>query len=294
VSGAGVVVGVVGVVMGPEAEKQACRGALRALRRPITAAGFRVRFGRRRPNLPRNSKKELRARMEGREPWQFGRMRLSIGGDSSLHVRDDAQGARLLYGLPWRGAAGSASGSHSVAGWYAVAKCPRNQVATTRDIPGHATPVERFVAMPGSLNPRTSARAGTRAEWCTLDHALLVHDAPTESIVPRRAHGASNRPHRRHAFVQVCAKLRYLNPAVGSAVFGRTGRGIRRPYPAAEAREARPCTVFRRMDNAPRKPTCSLQRAHRAHTPAFRCSPPRTRSHPPSPPAAPPPPTPLP
>jgi hypothetical protein len=42
------------------------KGALRALRRPSTAAGFRVRFGRRRPNLPRNSKEELRARMEGR------------------------------------------------------------------------------------------------------------------------------------------------------------------------------------------------------------------------------------
>jgi secondary thiamine-phosphate synthase enzyme len=41
----------------------------------------------------------------------------------------------------------------------------------------------------------------------------------------------------------VCAKLRYLNSAVGSAVFGRTGRGIWRPYSAAEAREARPCKL---------------------------------------------------
>jgi hypothetical protein len=246
-------VGGVGGVMGPEAEKQGCRGALRALRRPSTAAGFRVRFGRRRPNLPRNSKKELRARMEGRErePWEFGRM-MSSSGDSSLHLRHDGRGTRLPYGLQWSG--GSSRSSHAVAGWYVPEKCPRNQVAAARGTAGCITPVGLFVAKPGNSNSRTFSRAGTRAERCTLDHAILadaclappsaVHDAPTErTIVPLRAHRASNRPPRRHVFVQVCAKLRYLNPAVGSAVFGRTGRGIRRPYSAAEAREARPCTL---------------------------------------------------
>jgi len=41
-----------------------------------------------------------------------------------------------------------------------------------------------------------------------------------------------------------------LNSAVGSAVCGRTGRGIRRPYSAAEAREARLCSDTRHHHHA--------------------------------------------
>jgi hypothetical protein len=46
------------------------------------------------------------------------------------------------------------------------------------------------------------------------------------------------------------AKLLPLNSAVGSAVFGRTGRGIRRPYSAAEAPEGRPCTGLGQEDHS--------------------------------------------